>query len=62
MVQGKEFTCQCRKQGSIPGTGRSPGEGNGNLLSILAWEIPWIEEPIGQQSMGCKKSQTELED
>ena len=27
---------------SIPGLGRSPGEGNG---SILAWEIPWIEEP-----------------
>ena len=28
--------------GSIPGLGRSPGEGNG---SILAWEIPWTEEP-----------------
>ena len=24
----------------IPGSGRSPGEGNGNPLSILAWEIP----------------------
>ena len=24
----------------IPGSGRSPGEGNGNLSSILAWEIP----------------------
>ena len=31
--------------GSIPGLGRSPGEGNGNHISILAWEIPWAEEP-----------------
>ena len=30
--------------GSIPGLGRSPGEGNGNPLCILAWEIPWAEE------------------
>uniref|UniRef100_A0AC11E1C8 Uncharacterized protein n=1 Tax=Ovis aries TaxID=9940 RepID=A0AC11E1C8_SHEEP len=30
---------------SIPGLGRSPGEGNGNLLCILAWKIPWTEEP-----------------
>ena len=31
----------------IPGSGKSPGEGNGNPLqySILAWEIPWTEEP-----------------
>ena len=33
--------------GLIPGLGRSPGEGNGNLSSILAWEIPWTEEPGG---------------
>ena len=25
-------------------------------ISILAWEIPWTEEPGGLQSMGCKKS------
>ena len=23
--------------------------------SILAWEIPWTEEPGGLQSWGCKK-------
>ena len=23
--------------------------------SILAWRIPWIEEPGGHQSMGCKE-------
>ena len=26
--------------------------------SILAWEIPWTEEPGGIQSMGSKKSWT----
>ena len=26
--------------------------------SILAWRIPWIEEPGGLQSMGVTKSQT----
>ena len=31
--------------GSIPGSGRSTGEGNSNPLSILAWKIPWTEEP-----------------
>ena len=28
--------------------------------SILAWEIPWTEEPGGLQSMGLTKSQTRL--
>jgi len=27
--------------GSIPGSGRSPGEGNGNPLQYLAWKSPW---------------------
>ena len=26
--------------------------------SILAWKIPWMEEPVRLQSMGCKKSDT----
>ena len=30
--------------------------------SILAWEIPWTEEPGGQQSMGWHKSWTQLSD
>ena len=38
-------------RGSIPVSGRSPGEGNGNPLHILAWKIPWIEEPSRLQSM-----------
>ena len=28
--------------------------------SILAWEIPWTEEPDGLQSIGSQKSQTQL--
>ena len=41
--------------GSIPGLGRSPGEGNGNPLQYLAWKISWTEEPGGLQSMGSQR-------
>ena len=34
-----------RDAGSIPGLGRSPGGGHDNHSSILAWRIPWTEEP-----------------
>ena len=34
----KEPTCQCRRQASIPGLGRCPGEGNGNSLQYLCLE------------------------
>ena len=34
----------------IPGSGRSPEE-TAPHSSILAWEIPWTEEPGGLQSM-----------
>ena len=30
--------------------------------SILAWRIPWTEEPGGLQPMGVTKSQTRLSD
>ena len=36
-----------RDMGLIPGSGRSPGEGNGNHSNILAWRIPWTKEPGG---------------
>ena len=38
-----------RDAGLIPGSGRSPGGGHGNPTSILAWRIPWTEEPDGSQ-------------
>ena len=30
--------------------------------SILAWRIPWTEEPGGLESMGSQKSSTRLSD
>ena len=35
------------KPDSIPGSGKCPGEENGYHSSILAWRIPWTEEPGG---------------
>ena len=52
-----------RDLGSTPGSGRSPEGGHGTHFSILAWRIPWTEEPgvlyIGQR---VAKSQTCLSD
>jgi len=47
-------------RGLIPGSGKSPGEGNGNPhSSILGWEIPWTEKPGGLCSpWGCKELDT----
>ena len=44
--------------GSVPGSGRSPGEGNGNPLQYSCLEIPRTEEPGGLQkrSMGSQKN------
>ena len=112
----KESSCNTVDLGSVPGSGKIPGEGNGNPLqysclgnpmdkrvwkaivhgvsrvrhnsegkastcnmeaqvrslgfedplekeiathsSILAWKIPWTEEPGELQSMGCKELDT----
>ena len=45
-----------RDVGLIPGSGRSSGGGQGNLLSILAWRIPQTGEPGELQSMKLQKS------
>ena len=44
-----------RDAGLIPGLGRSPGLGNGNNSSILAWKIPQTEKPGGLQSMESQR-------
>ena len=44
--------------GSIPGLGRSLEEAMATHSSILAWTVPWTEEPGGLQSTGCKESDT----
>ena len=36
---GKEAACDVRDQNSIPGLGRSPGEGKGNPLQYSGLEI-----------------------
>ena len=46
---GKESACRAGDLGSIPGLGRSPGEGNGNPL-----QYPCLEKSHGQKSLvGC---------
>ena len=40
--------------GSIPGSERYPGEGNGIHSNILTWEIPWTENPGGLESLGLQ--------
>ena len=52
---GKESACNAGDMSSIFGSGRSPGEGNGYHSSILAWRIPWTEEPEELQSTGLER-------
>ena len=66
---GKESTCNAGDLGLIPGSGRSPGEGSCledsmysclEDFSILAWKIPWTEEPGRLQSMGSQRLRHDL--
>ena len=56
---GKESTCQCRRHEMWA---RSLGQedplekGMATHSSILAWEISWMEEPAGLQSMGSQRA------
>ena len=47
--------CNAGSLGSIPGLGRSPGEGNGYPLQYSRLENAWTEEPGGLQSMGLQR-------
>ena len=53
---GKESTCNAGDLGLIPGLEDHLEDDMANHPSILAWRIPWIEEPSGLQSMGRKES------
>ena len=44
-----------RDMHSIPGSDRSPGEGNSNPLQYSSWEIPRTKEPGRLQSMGLQR-------
>ena len=52
---GKESAFNAGNPGSIPGLGRSQEKGMAIHPSIIAWRIPWTEEPGGIQSMGSQK-------
>jgi len=54
-LSGKESACNAGDMGSMPGSGTYPGKGKGNPLSILAWRIPWTEEPYGPRSIGSQR-------
>ena len=53
--EGKASACDVGDPGSIPGSGRSPGERMATHSSILAWRIPGTEEPGGLQSTGSQR-------
>ena len=46
----KNLPANAGDTGLIPGSGILPGEGNGNPLQHLSWEIPWTEKPGGQHT------------
>ena len=52
---GKASVCNAEDLGLISGSGRSPGEGNGNLLQYPCWKIPWTDKPGRLQFMGSQK-------
>ena len=52
-LSSKESTCNA---GDVGDMGSIPGSGMATHSSILALKIPWMEEPGGLQTMGCKES------
>ena len=58
----KASACNARDSGSIPGLGNTLEKEMATNSSVLAWRIPWTEEPGGLHSpWGCR-SQTPLRD
>ena len=53
--EDKVSACNAGDLGSIPGLGKSPGEGNGNPLQYSCLENPMTEEPGGLQSTGSQR-------
>ena len=52
---GKGSACNVEDQGLISGLGRSPGKEMATHSSILAWRIPWTEEPGGLWSIALQR-------
>ena len=55
---GKESACSAGDPGSIPGLGRSPGEGNGNPFQYPCLENPMDGEAWQVTVHGVAKSRT----
>jgi len=60
--RGKESACNAGDLGSIPGSGRSPGEGNGNLPQYSCLENPMDRGAWQVRVHEVSKSQTRLRD
>ena len=56
--EGKASACNAGDLGSIPGSGRSPGEGSGNLLQYSCLENPMDREAWRVTVQRVAKSQT----
>ena len=53
---GKEFSCQYRRHRFNPWAGKIPWNRNWQPTPVLlAWRIPWTEEPNGLQSMRSQR-------
>ena len=62
---GKELVCQCRRHETwVQSLGPEDPlvEGVATHSSILAWRIPWTEEPSELQSMGSHKESDMIEE
>ena len=59
---GKVSVYNSRDLGSIPGLGRSPGEGNGNPLKYYCLENPMDKGVWKATVHGVAKSRTQLSD
>ena len=58
-LSGKESACNAGDPGSIPGSRRSSGEGNGNPLQYSPWENPHGQRSLaGYSPRGRKESDT----
>ena len=55
-VYSKESACSPGDAGSNPGEEAPLRKEMATHSNILVWEIPWLEEPGGPQSMRSKKS------
>ena len=61
-IDGKESACNAGDLGSIPGSGRSPGEGTVNPLQYSCLEEPMDRGDWRATAHGVTKSQTQLSD